>query len=131
MRTPASQRPLPPRTRRLPESGDLRPRRSRRRHGLSRTKPATRAGSVTRNLTGALAAGSVLLAIALVVIQFWATNRGQEGPGIAAVIAQLVAAVVAVTLQATADRRRDVPGGFATFGVLAVVLGSLWFWWWV
>ncbi|MCI2417749.1 hypothetical protein MOQ72_09955 [Saccharopolyspora sp. K220] len=131
MRTPASQRPRPPRTRQPPESGDLPPRRSRGRHALSTRKPATRAGSALRNLTGALAAGSVLLSIALVVIQFWATNQGQEGPGLPAVIAQLVAAVVALALQATADRHRDVPGGFATCGVLVIVVGSLWFWWWL
>jgi hypothetical protein len=77
-----------------------------------------------------LAAGSLLLALVLVVVQFWATNQGQQGPGLAAVIAQLVAALFAAVLQAIADRRRDLMGGLSTAGVFVVVFGSLWFWWW-
>ncbi|MEV0698525.1 hypothetical protein AB0I53_11480 [Saccharopolyspora sp. NPDC050389] len=130
MRTPASQRPRPPRTRRLPGSDDLPPQRPRGRHSLSRPKPPSRAGSALRGLTGALAAGFLLLALVLVAVQFWATNQGQEGPGLAALIAQLVAALIALVLQAIADRRNDAQGGLAACGVLVVVFGSLWFWWW-
>lgn len=130
MRTPTSQRARPPRTRRLPEAGDRPPRQPHRRHALSRPKPASRAGSAFRGLTGALAVGSLLLALVLVAVQFWATGQGQEGPGLAAVIAQLVASLVALALQAVADRRRDAQGGLAAFAALVVVIGSLWFWWW-
>lgn len=72
----------------------------------------------------------MLLALSLVVVQFWATNQGQQGPGLVAVIAQLVAALVAAVLQAVADRRRDRVGGLATAAVFVVVFGSMWFWWW-
>ncbi|MGI8310252.1 hypothetical protein [Saccharopolyspora hattusasensis] len=129
MRTPASQRARPPRTRRLPAAGDL-PRQRSRRHVLSRPKPASQAGSAFRGLTGALAVGLLLLALGLVAVQFWATGQGQQGPGLAAVIAQLVASLVALALQSVADRRRDARGGLAALGAFVVVIGSLWFWWW-
>lgn len=84
-----------------------------------------------RGFTGSLAVGLLALALALIGVQFWATHQGQEGPGIAAVIAHLVAAIVALTLQAIADRRRDLVGGLLTAGVFAITLGSIWFWWWL
>lgn len=72
----------------------------------------------------------LLLALGLVAVQFWATSHGQQGPGLAAVIAQLVASLVALALQAVADRRRDARAGLAALGAFVVVIGSLWFWWW-
>lgn len=100
---------------------------ARGRH--SRRAPS-RSGSATRGLSGALAVGSLVLALALVGVQFWATGEGQQGPGLPAVISQLVTAVAAVAAQAVADRRRDLTGGIATLGVFVLVLGSLWIWWW-
>ncbi|MBB5153379.1 hypothetical protein [Saccharopolyspora phatthalungensis] len=130
MRTSASPQVPPPRARPRSESGGIPPQLPRRRHTLRRPKPTSRAGSAVRALTGALATGSLLLALALVVVQLWATSRGQQGPGPTAVIAHLVVALVALALQAIADRRRDLPGGLAVLGVFAVVFGSLWYWWW-
>ncbi|RKT83280.1 hypothetical protein SAMN05421805_105235 [Saccharopolyspora antimicrobica] len=109
------------RTRPIPVDG------ARGRH--SRRAPS-RSGSAIRGLSGALAVGSLVLALALVGVQFWATGQGQQGPGLPAVISQLVTSVAAVAVQAVADRRRDLVGGLATLGVFVLVLGSLWFWWW-
>ncbi|GAA2811434.1 hypothetical protein [Saccharopolyspora taberi] len=102
--------------------------RSRGRHAISRP---TRSGTAARGLSGALAVGLLILALGLIGVQYWATNSGQEGPGIGVVIGHLVSAAVALVLQALADRRRDLTGGLATIGVYAVVLWALWFWWWL
>lgn len=90
-----------------------------------------RAGKAARGLAGSLAAGLLLLALSLVGTQFWATQAGYQGPGLGAVISHLVAAIVAVVLVSIADRRADKAGTFSTWGAFAVVLGSLWFWWWL
>ncbi|GAA4612892.1 hypothetical protein [Saccharopolyspora hordei] len=108
-------------TRPLPVDG------GRRRHAR---RPPSRSRGAGRGLSGALASGSVVLALFLVGVQLWATGQGMQGPGLAAVISQLVTSLVAVGLQAVADRRRDRTGAFATLGVIVLVLGSLWFWWW-
>ncbi|WP_461152480.1 hypothetical protein [Saccharopolyspora tripterygii] len=145
MHAPAPQRRTPPpRTRHMPP-GDAarrmppppRPRRTapearrpRSRHELARPRRVSAAGTTLRSVTGALAMGSLLLGLALIGVQFWATSHGQQGPGIGSVISQLVAGLVALALQTYADRNRDRNGGWAVVGVLVVVLGSLWFWWW-
>lgn len=100
----------------------------RRRHAH---QPASRSKGRFRGLSGALAAGFLVLSLFLAGVQFWATREGLEGPGLPAVISQLVASLVALALQAVADRRRDLAGGLATVGVFVLVLGSLWFWWWL
>ncbi|MDA3626215.1 hypothetical protein [Saccharopolyspora oryzae] len=94
-------------------------------------QPARRSKGRFRGLSGSLAAGFLVLALLLAGVQFWATGQGQEGPGLPAVISQLAASLVALALQAVADRRRDLTGGLATAGVFVLVLGSLWFWWWL
>ncbi|MER7010915.1 hypothetical protein ABT324_05750 [Saccharopolyspora sp. NPDC000359] len=108
------------RTRPVPAGGG-------RRHAH---RPSGRSGAAARGLSGALAAGSLVLALVLVGVQFWATGEGQQGPGVPAVIAQLVTSLVALAVQAVADRHRGLTGGVATLGVYVLVLGSLWFWWW-
>ncbi|GAA0538138.1 hypothetical protein GCM10011581_05060 [Saccharopolyspora subtropica] len=130
MGTPPAASPHPPRTRRLPEAGDQPRPQSGGRHALHPPKPPTRIGTTARTLTGALAAGSLVFAVGLVVVQFWTISLGQQGPGVAAVISQLVTALAAVALQTVADRRRDAVGGAATLAAFALVIGSLWFWWW-
>lgn len=95
-----------------------------------RRRPSA-AGSAARSLTGSLAAGLLVFAVALVGVQFWATGKGQFGPGVGAVISHLVAAVAALLLQTVGERRRDVVGASCVFGALVLVLGCLWFWWWL
>ncbi|WP_199740444.1 hypothetical protein [Saccharopolyspora rhizosphaerae] len=121
--------PPPPPPRGTPPEGP-RARRSRARHELAQPRRVSAAGTTVRSFTGALAMGSLVLALALIGVQFWATSHGQQGPGVSAVLSQLVAGLVAVALQTYADRHRDRAGGAAVAGVLVVVLGSLWFWWW-
>ena len=121
--------PPPPRLRRTaPEA--RRTRRPRSRHELAQPRRVSAAGTALRSFSGALAMGSLLLGLALIGVQFWATGHGQQGPGVGSVISQLVAGLVALALQTYADRNRDRNGGWAVVGVLVVVLGSLWFWWW-
>jgi hypothetical protein len=84
---------------------------------------------VARGFTGSFAAGLMVFGVVLVGVQFWAARTGQGGPGMALVISHLVAGVVALMLQAVADRRADGVGALSALGSLAVVLGSLWFWW--
>jgi hypothetical protein len=102
--------------------------RSRRRDD-ARARP-TRLGTVARAVTGSLAAGLLLLALFLIGTQVWALGQGLQGPGIPTMIGHIVAAVVALVLQAIADRRRDAVGGVAAIAVLILVFGALWFWWW-
>ncbi|WP_406692625.1 hypothetical protein REH65_13020 [Saccharopolyspora sp. ID03-671] len=147
MHAPAPQRRTPPpRTRHMPPDDGARrmqPPRPRRtapraqrprpphaRHELARPHRVSSAGTTLRSFTGALAMGSLVLSLVLIGVQFWATGHGQQGPGVGAVVSQVVAALVAVALQTYADRHRDRNGGLAVAGVLIVVLGSLWFWWW-
>ncbi|QGK68894.1 hypothetical protein GIY23_04460 [Allosaccharopolyspora coralli] len=87
-------------------------------------------GLAARGFTGSLAAGFTLLSVFLIAVQFWATGNGQSGPGIPAVVSHCVAAVAALALQATADRRTGAVAAGYALGVVAVVIGSLWFWWW-
>ncbi len=87
-------------------------------------------GLAARGLTGSLAAGFTLLAVFLVAAQFWVPGNGQSGPGMPAVVSHCVAAVAALALQRTADRRTGAVAAGSAFGVVAVVIGSLGFWWW-
>lgn len=104
-----------------------RPRGRRARHAPART----RAGTIVRGLTAALATGLLVLALVLVGVQYWATSSGQAGPGANMVIGHFVGALVALVLQGVADRRRDAVGAVATAATFAVVLGSIWYWWWL
>lgn len=94
-------------------------------------RPGPGAGGIAaRGLTGSLAAGFTLLAVVLVVAQLWVPGDGRSGPGMAAVVSHCVAAFAALVLQWTADRRTGAVAAGCAFGVVAVVFGSLWFWWW-
>lgn len=122
---PGRTRPLP----RVPQApGDGGPRRARHRYRPNR--PSNRLGSAARGLVGTLVGGWFVLALLLVGVQVWAASINQAGPGIVAVIAHLVLAILAIALQAVADRRYDGVGRAALFGAFVLVIGSLWFWWW-
>jgi hypothetical protein len=138
MRTPPWQQRQPPTLRQPTWYEDVESPAWRSRAGAGSGRPTVPhmrqkrphwTGTAARGITGSLAVGSLLLALGLVVAQIWATHNGQQGPGIGILIAHFVTAGVAMTLQALADRKRDLAGGLSALGVLVVVLGSLWFWW--
>ena len=83
-----------------------------------------------RELSGALAAGMVLLAVLVLGAQVYALFRGTPGPGVFAVAGHLGAGALCFACQRMLDRRT----GRATIlpGVLMVVVAAatLWFFWW-
>lgn len=83
-----------------------------------------------RGVSGSLSVGAVVVAVVLIGAQLWANARGLYGPGLLAVTMQAVVALVAMALQFIADRREGGPATGTSLGVVALVLGSVWFWWW-
>jgi hypothetical protein len=80
--------------------------------------------------SGALCAGLVVLAVALVGAWLVAVLSSDPGPRGALVAGHAVAAVAAVALQRVVDRRADPIGWLAAGGVLVVtVLVGMLFWW--
>lgn len=82
-----------------------------------------------RGLSGLLAGGTLLLAVALCVAWFVATRTGTGGPGPRTLAWHGGAAVIAVLGQRYADRHLDVRGTIASFAVVAVtsaVLAAQW-----
>lgn len=118
--------PAEPETVALSESGPSEPAPA----GAASPAAARGGASTWRNLTGALAAGMVLLALGLIAMQVYAGNNGQPGPGLWDVGAHVVAAVVAVVGQRVADRRRGLPAALGALVVLAASGAALWFFWW-
>jgi hypothetical protein len=88
-------------------------------------------GRALRGLSGVLAGGLVALAIVVCAAQWLASQSGRPGPGTTVVIGHVVAAVSAVVLQLAAERslgRRSV--ALASWSVLVLTAGVLWFGWW-
>jgi hypothetical protein len=83
-----------------------------------------------RVLSGVLAGGLVALAIAVCMAQWLAGASGRPGPGVAAVIGHVVAALAAVVLQLAAERSRGYSAALASWSVLVLGIGVLWFAWW-
>jgi hypothetical protein len=81
-------------------------------------------------LSGALAIGLCVLAVAVLGFQVVAWFRATPGPGVLSVIGHLLAAGLAVSAQWFADRRRGWPGALAVLGVLVIAGGALWMFWW-
>ncbi len=88
------------------------------------------AGRAARGLSGVLAGGLVALTIVLCLAQWLAATSGVPGPGAAAVVGHLMAAVVAVGLQLAAERSRDRAATLASCSVLLLAAVVLWFGWW-
>ncbi len=114
-------RPLPRPHRGTPTALPL-PPAPERRHGLT--------ARALRALSGVLAAGTVILAAGIGVLQWLAGSREFPGPGGDVVAGHLTAVVAVVALQWGADSRRGVTGVLAALGVLVVVALLLWFGWW-
>jgi hypothetical protein len=85
---------------------------------------------VWRGFGGTLAVGLVLLALALIGVQVYASTHDLPGPGLDVVGGHVAAAVAAGVAQALADRRKGRVA--AVCGVVVVVLTALtmWFYWW-
>ena len=83
-----------------------------------------------RGLSGAVAAGVVVLAIVVVATAFVGHARGFPGPGAMSIACHLVAAVVVIVAQLSADRRRGVTAFLACTAVFVVTLALLWTQWW-
>jgi hypothetical protein len=83
-----------------------------------------------RELSGVLAGGLVALAIAVCVAQWLASTSGRPGPGMAAVVGHVVAALAAVVLQLAAERVLGRAAALASWSVLVLTAGVLWFGWW-
>jgi len=81
-------------------------------------------------LSGVLAGGLVALAIAVCMAQWLAGTSGRPGPGVAAVIGHVIAALAAVVLQLAAERSRGRSAALASWSVLVLGTGVLWFAWW-
>jgi hypothetical protein len=83
-----------------------------------------------RGLSGVLAGGLVALAAVVCAAQWLAGTSGRPGPGMAAVVDHVLAALVAVVLQLAADRTRGHTATLASWSVLLIAAGVLWFGWW-
>lgn len=88
-----------------------------------------RRAGVLRGLSGALAAGVVLLLAVVLGGWVYAGIQGEPGPGVGVLIGHAVAAVAAVGLQLVADRRADGWGAAAAAGVIAVAVAVVAFYW--
>lgn len=83
-----------------------------------------------RGLSGVLAGGLVALAIVVCAAQWLVGTSGRPGPGMAAVTGHVVAALAAVALQLAAQRSRGRGAVLASWSVLVLAAGVLWFGWW-
>jgi hypothetical protein len=87
-------------------------------------------GAMWRGLTGALAAGLVLLALGVLGVQIYAYTQHLPGPGGVAVTGHLVAAVLAVVCQRIADRSSGWRSALGVLAVLVITSATLWLFWW-
>ncbi|MEV8439822.1 hypothetical protein AB0425_20810 [Actinosynnema sp. NPDC051121] len=94
------------------------------------SRPEPRLARLWRGVSGALAVGLVLLALAMIGVQFYAGARDLPGPGPAVVAGHGVAAVIAVVAQVVADRRRGWAVALCGLVVVLLVVATLWFFWW-
>ncbi len=102
-------------------------RRGGRRDGAAAPGRALR---LLRGLSGALAAGLVVLAVVLGVAVWLSGPDTVPGPGAGVVTGHGVGAAIAVGLQWVADRSRGGRAAVAAQAVLAVVVAVLWVYWW-
>jgi hypothetical protein len=94
-------------------------------------KGPRRKGRFWRELAGALAAGLVILAVAVLVLQIVSWTNGVPGLGVVELIGHGVAAVLAVVAQRVIDRRTGRPALVAGLGLTVVVVLVLVLFWWI
>jgi hypothetical protein len=96
--------------------------------GAARAVTAARRTEVRglRALSGVLAGGLVVLALALVGSWVVATRLGVPGPPVSFLVWHGLAAVAAVALQVRADRARSSAAALGVVVLSAVVLAALW-----
>lgn len=83
-----------------------------------------------RGISGAVAAGLVVLAVVVAGAQYLGSQRGFPGPGAVSVVAHIAAAIVALVIQHFADHRRRAASVLASFLVFVVAGALLWTQWW-
>ncbi len=83
-----------------------------------------------RGLSGAVAAGLVLLTIGVSVAQYLGNTRGFPGPGGVSVAVHIVGAIAAVIAQRVADHRRVVAAAAGSIAVFVITGLVLWTQWW-
>nr|WP_042192260.1 hypothetical protein [Kibdelosporangium sp. MJ126-NF4] len=93
-------------------------------------KPLPRKGRLWRELSGALTAGLVLLAIAVLVLQIISWSNGVPGLGAVELVGHIVAAGLAVYAQRVIDRRPGRPALIAGLGMAVIVTAVLVLFWW-
>ena len=87
-------------------------------------------GGFWREISGSLAAGMVVLAIAVLGAQVYAWIRGTPGPGLLLVTGHLGAAALAIACQRLVDRRARLGALGPALILLGGSLAALWFFWW-
>jgi hypothetical protein len=92
--------------------------------------PEPRLARLWRGVSGALAVGLVLLALAMIGVQVYAGIRDLPGPGLGVVAGHVVAAAAAVVAQVVADRRRGWVVAVCGLLVVLLAVGTLWLYWW-
>jgi hypothetical protein len=85
-----------------------------------------------RALSGAVAAGLVILAVVTAVAAWIPDRDGAPGPGTDIVLGHAVIALLAVVAQVIADRSRARPvrALLAVLAVVGLATATLWVWWW-
>jgi predicted permease len=83
-----------------------------------------------RGLTGALAAGLVVLALVVLGSGVLALITGTPGPAVFMLVGHPVAAALALVAQRFVDTRRRRVAGVAAVAVLAITAATLWLFWW-
>ncbi|MEU3275279.1 hypothetical protein ABZ639_30880 [Saccharomonospora sp. NPDC006951] len=98
--------------------------------GRPRGEDDRRAGRLWRGITGSLAAGLVILALAVLgaVVLGWAT--GAVGPGGWPLLGHAAGAAGGVAAQRFADRHSGPKAAAAGIAVVAIAAAVLWFFWW-
>ncbi|MCE7008413.1 hypothetical protein LWC34_37210 [Kibdelosporangium philippinense] len=94
-------------------------------------RPKRRKGRFWRELTGALAAGLVVLAVAIFVLQIISWSKGVPGLGVVELIGHIVAAGLAIYAQRTVNRSSGRPAMIAGLGIGVITLLVLVLFWWI
>lgn len=89
----------------------------------------TGAGGFWRGIAGAVAAGLMLLALALFAVTMFAPELGVRGPGAEVLAGHSVAAVFAVAGAILADRTRGLLAFIGMVGAIAIATITLWWFW--